>query len=87
MDNEDEARSVRINDHRFSRAGQIRTYEEEPLLVKAEQGARMLGVGRATFYSMMAAGILPTVRIGRAVRVPLKGLREWVEKQSGNAAA
>ncbi len=52
------------------------------LLLKADEVAERLRFGRATVYRMMASGILPVVRHGRAVRVPLKGLLEWVEQKT-----
>jgi excisionase family DNA binding protein len=55
------------------------TLDKPKLLLKAEEVARRLSVGRATAYEMMAGGILPTVRIGRSVRVPARALEEWVE--------
>jgi excisionase family DNA binding protein len=52
------------------------------LLLRAEEVAAKLSVGRATAYEMMAGGVLPTVKIGRSVRVPLRALEAWVEEQS-----
>ena len=55
----------------------------ERLLLRANEAAELLGLGRAKLYMMMASGQLPTVRIGRSVRVPLDKLREWVDNQLG----
>lgn len=49
------------------------------LLLKADEAAQMLGIGRGTVYAMMNDGTLPTVRMGRAVRIPLDALRRWIE--------
>lgn len=49
------------------------------LLLKAEEAAQMLGLGRGTVYAMMNDGTLPTVRMGRAVRIPMDALRRWIE--------
>jgi len=57
----------------------------ERLLLKAEEAAELLGLGRAKVYMMMASGELPTVRIGRSVRIPLDKLREWVANRVGNS--
>jgi excisionase family DNA binding protein len=59
---------------------------QERLLLRADEVARRLSLGRATVYLMMASGELPTLRKGRAVRVPLKALTEWVERQTKPAA-
>ena len=57
----------------------------ETLLLRASEVAAALGVSRATAYEMMASGTLPTVRIGRAVRVPRIGLEDWVRRQASVA--
>ncbi len=54
---------------------------DKKLLLKAAEVADRLSIGRATAYEMMAAGILPTVRIGRAVRVPARALEDWIQTQ------
>jgi excisionase family DNA binding protein len=52
------------------------------LLLKADEVARRLSLGRATVYLMMASGELPTLRKGRAVRVPVGALERWIEQQT-----
>lgn len=61
----------------------LRTDGELPLLLRAEQAAKLLSLGRTTVFQMMASGELPCVRIGRAVRVPRSALERWVRAQSG----
>jgi len=58
------------------------TTDRTKLLLRAEEVAAKLSVGRATAYEMMAGRILPTVRIGRSVSVPLRALEAWVEEQA-----
>lgn len=41
----------------------------------------MLGLGRSKTYELIATGALPTVRVGRCVRVPMHAVRRWVEAQ------
>ena len=55
---------------------------ENKILVKAEEAARLLSLGRGTVYQMMNSGALPTVRMGRAVRVPMDALRRWIEERT-----
>jgi len=65
----------------------------ERLLLRAEEVQEALGLGRSKVYEMMATGVLPTVRIGRSVRVPADALRDWIaarissEDVSGNGTA
>ena len=59
----------------------------EALLLKPNDAAKMLGIGRSKLYSLMGAGELPVVRIGRCVRIPRVELERWVAVQleSNNA--
>ena len=61
--------------------------DAEKLLLRAEEVARRLSLGRATVYLMMASGELPTFRKGRAVRVPARALEQWLEKQTRPGSA
>jgi excisionase family DNA binding protein len=56
--------------------------ESEKILLRASEAQRLLSLSRSTIYAMIASGELPCVRIGRAVRVPVDGLREWVKRQT-----
>jgi excisionase family DNA binding protein len=56
--------------------------QSEKLLLKAEEVAWRLSLGRATVYLMMASGELPTFRKGRAVRVPAQALEQWIKRQT-----
>ena len=58
----------------------------EVLLMRAEEVARTLGLSRSKIYQMMSGGALPTVRVGRAVRVPKAALRDWVAHHTNEAA-
>jgi len=49
------------------------------ILWRADEVARMLGIGRSKTYEMIAAGQLPVVRVGRSVRVPSAALDRWVQ--------
>jgi excisionase family DNA binding protein len=59
---------------------------DTPLLLKADEVAKMLGLGRTKIYDMMGGGELPVVRIGSAVRVPRKQLLDWIEEHTEKAA-
>ena len=51
----------------------------DKLLVSPEEAAELLGVGRSTVYDLMRTLELPSVKIGRARRIPTVALREFVE--------
>ncbi len=57
--------------------------DEQPLLLRAEEAAKLLSLGRSKVFEMLASGELPAVRIGRAVRVPRTALERWVRERSG----
>src|SRR2546425_7785776 len=46
----------------------------EPLLLKAGDVAKLLGLGRSKVFATLAVGELPVIRIGRSVRVPRAAL-------------
>jgi excisionase family DNA binding protein len=52
----------------------------QSLLVRPQDAAASLGVGRTTLYELMRSGELPLVHIGRSVRIPTHALRAWVER-------
>ena len=56
--------------------------DSEKLLLKPKKAFELLNIGRSTGYAMIASGELPSVRIGRAVRVPLDALKQWVERKT-----
>ncbi len=50
----------------------------EKLLIRPKEVAEVLGLGRTKIYELIASGIIPSVRIGRSVRVPAEELRTWI---------
>jgi excisionase family DNA binding protein len=54
----------------------------EQMLLNARQVAKLLGIGRTKAYCLIAAGMLPVVRIGTAVRVPSLALRDWIARNT-----
>ncbi len=58
--------------------------QNEPILLRAEEGAALLNISRTKFFELMATNSLPgVVRIGRSVRISRAALERWVEEQSG----
>jgi excisionase family DNA binding protein len=50
----------------------------ERLLLKPSEVGQVLGVGRSLVYSMLASGELPSIRVGRCIRVPKVSLERWI---------
>jgi excisionase family DNA binding protein len=53
----------------------------EPVLLLTIQGAgRALGVGRSTIYQLVQQGDLEVVHIGRAARIPVDAVHDYVRR-------
>jgi excisionase family DNA binding protein len=60
----------------------------EPLLVGADEAARLLNVCSRTLWTLTNSGSLPHLRIGRRVLYPVDGLRRWIaDRTSGGVSA
>jgi excisionase family DNA binding protein len=70
-------------EHRtFNRTGFKEERRMEPLPLRPDEAARTLGVSRAMVYALLSAGVLPSVRVGSLMRVPVDALRQWIERQA-----
>ena len=47
--------------------------------------ATFLGLGRDKTYRMLAAGEIPSVRLGRTYRTPRRALEEWLDRQAAES--
>ena len=56
------------------------------LLVRPEDAARVLGVGRTKVYELMRSGALRSVRVGGLRRIPVAALNEFVTRLKEEAA-
>ena len=54
----------------------------ERLLVTVEEAARRLGIGKTLAWELVWQGVLPSVRLGRCVRIPLAALEDWIAQQT-----
>lgn len=52
------------------------------LLLKPQETGEALGISRAKAYELIAAGVIPSIRIGSSIRVPAEALRAWVAEQT-----
>lgn len=52
------------------------------LLLRIGEAAKLLGICRSQAYLLVNAGTIPSVRIGRSVRVPKAALEEWIRSQT-----
>lgn len=50
------------------------------LLLRPEEAAQVLGIGRSTVYELLAAGAIESVHIGKARRIPVASLEQYVQR-------
>jgi excisionase family DNA binding protein len=50
-----------------------------PELLRVDEVAVWADTSRGTIYSAIAERQLPSIRLGRLVRVPRQGLADWIE--------
>lgn len=50
------------------------------LLLTVAEAATRCSISPSLAYGLVASGTWPSVRIGRAVRVPLSSLQKWIEE-------
>ena len=49
---------------------------KESLVLDVPEAGRLLNLSRATAYALAAAGVIPTIRLGKRLVVPRKALEE-----------
>lgn len=55
----------------------------EKLLLTVGEAQEALHIGRTKLYELLNTGAIPSVRLGRSLRIPAKALERWLEKQCG----
>ena len=56
----------------------------EKLLLRPTEAAELIGIGRSHVYALIKDGTLPSVKLGKSLRVPTDRLRQWVERQEAD---
>jgi len=59
----------------------------EDRLLTAGDAAALLQVPKAHVYELVRRGNLPATRLGKYVRLPLRGLRAWIAQHQGEQLA
>lgn len=62
------------------------TVDDDVKLIRVDEAARALRIGRTRMYELLAKGELPSIRIGHSVRVPIRALAEWISQHSRKGA-
>ena len=55
--------------------------DEQHEYLKVPEVARIIRVARSRAYELVAEGEIPSIRIGRSVRVSRRELDKWLEEQ------
>ena len=53
-------------------------FENYSDIVTVDQLAKMLKIGRNTAYELVRANIIPSVRVGRNIRIPKQTIIEYI---------
>jgi excisionase family DNA binding protein len=53
----------------------------ERMLLRPAEAAEAIGVSRSRMYELLASGELPSIRVGRTVRVPVAALHAWIAER------
>ena len=59
----------------------------EKLMLRPREAAQAVGIGRTLFYRLVKAGIIPSCRVGKSIRIPVAALRAWADAQGKQANA
>lgn len=52
--------------------------DQEKLVLTVEEAAERLHIGRGLAYEMVREGVIPAVRLGRRIVVPVEALKRWL---------
>ena len=59
-----------------------RSLEDLPLTLTVEEAGQILRVGRNTAYDLVRCGKLPSVRVGKQIRIPRQALLDYLSRQN-----
>jgi excisionase family DNA binding protein len=54
----------------------------DSVLLRPDEVATVLRIGRTRTFELLGSGDLPVVRIGRVVRIPKAGLDRWIDEHT-----
>jgi excisionase family DNA binding protein len=56
---------------------------ERPVFLTVDQTAERLACSRSTIWRLLAAGALPSTKIGHLRRIPAQALDDWADAVAG----
>jgi len=51
----------------------------EKLLLKPSEVTQILGIGRSMTYELINQKVIPSIRVGRCIRVSKESLEQWIK--------
>lgn len=57
----------------------------DPICVRVNDAASMIGVGRTKLYELIAAGEVETAKLGKSTRITIASLHDLIRRQRGAA--
>jgi len=61
--------------------------EIKPTWVSYEEAQRLVGLGRTTLWRLASTGEIRTARVGRAVRINVESLEDYMQRSAEDAVA
>lgn len=58
--------------------------DDHAVLLTVPEAAKLLRISRNLAYGLVGRGELPSVRLGRVIRVPRASLEEWLTRESSS---
>ncbi len=52
----------------------------KPILYRVDEVASLLGLGKSKTYLLISSGAIPSIRLGKSVRVPAAKLDSWLKE-------
>lgn len=52
------------------------------LFLTVSEMAQLLRIGRSSAYELCNSNQFPVLRVGKSIRIPKKGLHDWIDDQA-----
>lgn len=53
----------------------------EPICVRVNEAARMIGIGRTKLYELIASGEIEAIKLGKSTRITTASLHKLIKRQ------
>ncbi len=58
------------------------SFDDLPLTLRVEELMPILGIGRNTAYGLVRCGKIPSVRVGKQLRIPKQAVIDFLRQQN-----